>query len=59
MMPEAASAISQPYSAMVKPTERASMLVATPYMKRAPALSAAASSVSSPRMPSISILPPI
>ena len=28
-------------------------------IKRAPALSAAASSVSSPRMPSISILPPI
>ena len=59
MMPEAVSAISQPYSAMVKPTERASMLVATPCIKRAPALSAAASSVSSPRMPSISILPPI
>ncbi len=32
----AASAISQPYSEMVKPTERASMLVATPCMNSAP-----------------------
>ena len=51
--------IVQSYSEMVKPTERASMLVATPCTKRAPALSSMASSVSSPRMPSTSILPPM
>ena len=59
MMSDAARAIRQPYSEMVKPTERASMLVATPCMSSAPALSSAASSVSSPRMPSTSILPPM
>ena len=37
----------------------ASMLVATPCMKSAPALSSAASSASSPLMPSMSILPPM
>ena len=59
MMREQTSAMNQPYSEMVKPTDRASMLVATPCMKSAPALSSAASSVSSPLMPSRSILPPI
>ena len=59
MITDAASAIVQSYSEMVKPTERASMLVATPCTKRAPALSSMASSVSSPLMPSNSILPPM
>ena len=59
MMMAAVSAINQPYSEMVKPTERASMLVAMPCMNSAPALSCAASSASSPRMPSSSILPPM
>ena len=59
MMIAAVSAISQPYSEMVKPTERASMLVATPYMNSPPTLSSAASSPSSPWIPSISILPPM
>ena len=59
MMMDAASAIIQPYSEMVKPTESASMLVATPCMNRAPALSSVASSASSPLMPSTSILPPM
>ena len=59
MMRDATNAISQPYSEMVKPTESASMLVATPCMNRAPALSSVASSASSPLMPSTSILPPM
>ena len=46
-------------SEMVKPTDSASMLVATPCMKSTPALSSAASSVSSSLMPSMSILPPM
>ena len=59
MMREQTRAISQPYSEMVKPTDSASMLVATPCTKSAPALSSAASSASSPLMPSSSILPPM
>ena len=50
-MREQTSAMNQPYSEMVKPTDSASMLVATPCMKSAPALSSAASSVSSPLSP--------
>ncbi len=39
MIREQTRAMSQSYSAMVKPTERASMEVATPWMKRAQAVS--------------------
>ena len=54
-----ATAIQGPYSAMVKPTDSASMEVATPCSSRPPLLTASASSSYLWRTPSHSILPPM
>ena len=60
MIREQTRAMSRSYSAMVKPTDRASMDVATPCTSRAPRPSlGAASSSPPPRMPSMSIFPPM
>ena len=60
MISEAASAAAQSYAAIVKPTESASMDVATPCRKSAPGVSrGAAQSSRPPRSPSSTILPPI
>ena len=59
MMAAQTRAITRPYSEMVKPTDSASMEVATPCTSRAFIPRAGGSASSPPRIPYSSILPPM